>query len=187
MTLLPTASQTAGPYAHIGLAWLMNDLHATVNCPGQLVTIQGRVLDGDGQPVTDAILEFWQADAHGQYAESGDQQPAPARRAFRGFVRAATDAEGRFQLLTIKPGPVTDPQAGRQAPHILVSIFMRGLLKRLVTRVYFPDEQHSADDYVLGLVPAERRTTLIARQLVADKLEWDIHLQGADETAFFDC
>jgi protocatechuate 3,4-dioxygenase alpha subunit len=106
---------------------------------------------------------------------------------FRGFGRVPTDAEGRFRFFTIKPGPVADPYGGFQAPHVVVSVFMRGLLKRLVTRVYFPDEPRNADDRVLGLVPVERRATLVARPMAHGALEWDIILQGAGETVFFDC
>jgi protocatechuate 3,4-dioxygenase alpha subunit len=187
MKLLPTPSQTVGPFLHIGLAWLTIDRLAAPDCPGQHVKIEGRVLDGDGQPVPDALVEIWQADADGRYAHPEDKQEAPMTVGFRGFGRVPTDAEGRFRFLTIKPGPVADEQGGYQAPHLLVSVFMRGLLKRLVTRLYFPDEPRNADDRVLRLVPAERRGTLVARSKASDKLEWDIVLQGAGETVFFDC
>jgi protocatechuate 3,4-dioxygenase alpha subunit len=98
-----------------------------------------------------------------------------------------TDADGHFRCYTIRPGPVADAHGGLQAPHLLVSVFMRGLLKRLVTRVYFPDEPRNADDRVLRSVPAERRGTLVARPITANQLEWNIILQGAGETVFFDC
>jgi protocatechuate 3,4-dioxygenase alpha subunit len=187
MKLLPTASQTVGPFLHIGLAWLTIDRLAGPDCPGQHVEIEGRVLDGDGRPVSDALVEIWQADAHGRYAHPEDTQEAPLTSGFRGFGRVPTDAEGRFRFFTIKPGPVADGQGGTQAPHLLVSVFMRGLLKRLVTRMYFPDEPRNADDRVLRLVPAERRATLVARPRGRDELEWDVILQGSDETVFFDC
>ena len=99
----------------------------------------------------------------------------------------STDADGRYQYFTIKPGPVADPQGGHQAPHLLVSVFMRGLLKRLVTRMYFPDEPRNTDDRVLRLVPIQRRGTLVARPKENGELEWNIILQGASETVFFDC
>jgi protocatechuate 3,4-dioxygenase alpha subunit len=187
MKLLPTASQTVGPYLSIGLAWLTLDRVAAAGCPGEHLEVGGRVLDGDGVPVTDALVEIWQADPHGRYAHPEDPSEAPRTPGFRGFGRVPTDAEGRFRFYTIKPGPVADPQGGLQAPHLLVSVFMRGLLKRLVTRVYFPDEPRNADDRVLRLVPVERRGTLVARPVASNELEWDIVLQGAGETVFFDC
>jgi protocatechuate 3,4-dioxygenase alpha subunit len=187
MKLLPTASQTVGPFLHIGLGWLTIDRVAAPDCAGQHLKVGGRVLDGDGRPVTDALVEIWQADAQGRYAHPDDKREVPLTLGFRGFGRVPTDAEGHFQFFTIKPGPVADPQGGLQAPHLLVSVFMRGLLKRLVTRVYFPDEPRNADDRVLRLVPVERRGTLVARPKASDELEWNIILQGAGETVFFDC
>jgi protocatechuate 3,4-dioxygenase alpha subunit len=187
MKQLPTASQTVGPYLHIGLAWLTIDRVAVPGCPGQHLKVGGRVLDGDGRPVTDALVEIWQADAHGRYAHPEDRREVPLTPGFRGFGRVPTDGDGRYRFFTIKPGPVADPQGGLQAPHLVVSVFMRGLLKRLVTRVYFPDEPRNADDRVLRLVPVERRGTLVARQTVSDELAWDIILQGVGETVFFDC
>ena len=187
MKLLPTPSQTVGPYLHVGLACLTIDRLAPSDGAGQHVTIEGRVMDGDGQPVTDALIEIWQANADGKYAHPDDKQAAPLAPRFRGFGRIPTDAEGRYRFFTMKPGPVADPYGGHQAPHILVSVFMRGLLKRLVTRVYFPDEPRNANDCVLELVPAERRSTLVARQIAPGKLEWNVILQGKNETVFFDC
>jgi protocatechuate 3,4-dioxygenase alpha subunit len=187
MKLPTTASQTVGPYLNLGLGWLTIDRVAAPDCPGQHLKVGGRVLDGDGRPVTDALVEIWQADAGGRYAHPEDTREVPLTPGFRGFGRVPTDAEGRFRFFTIKPGPVADPQGGLQAPHLLVSVFMRGLLKRLVTRVYFPDEPRNADDWVLRLVPVERRGTLVARPMASDELGWDIILQGAGETVFFDC
>jgi len=187
MRQLPTASQTVGPYWHIGLNWLATLGLAAAGVEGQRVTITGRVLDGDRLGVSDALLEIWQADAHGRYAHPEDVQEGPAERRFRGFCRVATDERGAFRVATIKPGPVKDPRGGLQAPHLLVSVFMRGLLKRLVTRIYFPDEPRNADDPVLRSVPAERRSTLIARTTADGGLEWNVLLQGVDETVFFDC
>jgi protocatechuate 3,4-dioxygenase alpha subunit len=187
MKLLPTASQTVGPYLHIGLGWLTIDRIAPPGCPGQHVRLGGRVLDGDGVPVTDALVEIWQADANGRYAHPEDTREVPLTPGFRGFGRVPTDAEGRFRFCTIKPGPIADSQGGFQAPHLLASVFMRGLLKRLVTRVYFPDEPRNGEDQVLRLVPVERRGTLVARAVASDELEWDIILQGAGETVFFEC
>jgi protocatechuate 3,4-dioxygenase alpha subunit len=140
------------------------------------VTVEGRVLDGDGQPVTDAVIEIWQADRHGRYAD----------QAFHGFGRVPTDGHGGFRFTTLKPGRVPDPGGVLQAPHLLIAVFARGLLKQVVTRMYFPDEPGNSADPVLALVPADRRPTLVARPRGAGVLAWDIVLQGQDETVFFD-
>jgi protocatechuate 3,4-dioxygenase alpha subunit len=176
-----------GPFLHIGLTWLTIDRMAARDCPGQHISISGRVLDGDSRPVPDALVEIWQADAQGKYAHPEDTRTVPLTPGFRGFGRVPTCADGSYRFMTIKPGPVADPHGGLQAPHLLVSVFMRGLLKRLVTRMYFPDDPRNADDRVLRLVPAERRTTLVARQVTREELEWGILLQGVGETVFFDC
>jgi protocatechuate 3,4-dioxygenase alpha subunit len=187
MKLLPTASQTVGPYLHIGLVWLTIDHLAAPDCAGQHLKIEGHVVDGDGRPVPDALVEIWQANAHGKYAHPEDAGKAPPTPGFRGFGRVPTDADGRYRFFTVKPGPVADPQGGLQAPHLLVSVFMRGLLKRLVTRMYFPDEPANGNDRVLRIVPAERRGTLVAHAITSEELKWNIVLQGNDETVFFDC
>ena len=187
MTLEPTASQTVGPYLHLGLCWLNEQQVAAPDCPGEHVTIRGQVLDGDGNAVNDALVELWQADSRGRYAHREDPQFGQVAPGFRGFGRMHTDDDGRFVFHTIKPGPVPDSPDGVQAPHILVSVFMRGLLKRVVSRIYFPDEPLNAADRVLALVPSERRATLIARRAGPTALEWDVNLQGPDETVFFDC
>ena len=186
MSLIPTASQTVGPFLHIGLAWLTRDQIAPPGVAGERVTLTGRVLDGDGQPVTDALVEVWQADARGKYAHTEDDQDQPLEPSFRGFGRVPTDERGAFRFTTVKPGRVPGPAGRRQAPHLLVTVFMRGLLRHLVTRMYFPDEPANADDPVLNLVPADRRATLIARSAGVGVLEWDIILQGRGETVFFD-
>ena len=177
MTLQATTSQTVGPYLHIGLTWLNNDVIAGPGVAGERVTIQGRVLDGDGKPVNDALVEIWQADSRGNYGG----------KRFRGFGRSATDANGMFRFQTIKPGRVAGPGGTLQAPHIGVNIFMRGQLKQLVARIYFPGDPANAADPVLRLVPAERRATLIAKKAGKGALEWNVILQGRDETVFFDC
>jgi protocatechuate 3,4-dioxygenase alpha subunit len=187
MKLLPTASQTVGPYLHIGLTWLTVERLVPDDCLGEHVTIRGRVLDGDRQPVPDALVEIWQADTYGKYMHREDTSDTPPVPGFRGFGRVATDDAGRFQFHTIKPGCVADRIGGLQAPHLLVSVFMRGLLKRLVTRMYFPDDPRNVDDLVLRQLPAERRGTIIARSVASGSLEWDVVLQGAGETVFFDC
>jgi protocatechuate 3,4-dioxygenase alpha subunit len=186
MSLIPTASQTVGPFLHIGLAWLTRDQIAPPGVRRERVTFTGRVLDGDGQPVPDALVEVWQANAHGKYAHPEDEQVKPLEPAFRGFGRVPTDERGAFRFTTVKPGRVPGPGERWQAPHLLVTVFMRGLLRHLVTRLYFPDEPGNADDPVLNLVPADRRSTLVARAIGDGVLEWDIVLQGRDETVFFD-
>ena len=186
MSLYATGNQTVGPYLHIGLTWLVTRNIAPRGVPGKRVTIQGRVIDGDGQGVNDAMVEIWQANAHGRYAHPEDTQKKPLQRAFRGFGRVPTDARGAFRLTTIKPGPVPGPGGRQQAPHLVVSVFMRGLLKHLATRIYFPDEPANARDPFLRLVPAERRSTLVASKKREGVLEWNVVLQGKDETVFFD-
>jgi protocatechuate 3,4-dioxygenase alpha subunit len=187
MSLQATTSQTVGPFLHIGLTWLMNDNLAGPEVKGERVTIRGRVLDGDGQAVTDALVEIWQANAYGKYAHPDDTQDKPLEPGFRGFGRVPTDQDGAFRFTTIKPGSVPGPGGKQQAPHLLVLVFMRGLLKHLVTRLYFPDEAGNAQDPVLERVPQDRRHTLIARQVDKGALEWNVRLQGEGETVFFDC
>jgi|SRR5579872_5234640 len=189
MSLQATTSQTVGPFFSIGCTWLNRDDLATAGVSGERVSIEGRVLDGDGQPVPDAILEIWQANAQGKYAHPEDQQNKPVEAEFTGFGRIPTDDDGRFRFSTIKPGAVPGPDGKPQAPHILVSVFARGLLRRLVTRIYFPDEPANEGDFALGLVPAGRRATLIARRIATREgaLTWDVRLQGPEETVFFDC
>jgi len=169
------------------LDWLTTPRVAAHDCPGQHIELRGRVLDADSKPVNDALVEIWQADCRGVYAHPEDPQLAPMAPSFRGFGRVPTDEAGRFAFHTVKPGPVADQSGGKQAPHILVSIFMRGLLKHVVSRIYFPDEPLNARDAVLALVPAERQATLVARQVADGMFEWDVHLQGPNETVFFDC
>jgi len=175
MSLHTSTSQTVGPYLHIGLTWLITEKLASGRVPGERVSIEGRVIDGDGKPVDDALVEIWQADSRGRYGT----------KAFRGFGRSATDAQGRFRFQTIKPGRVAGPDGKPQAPHILAVIFMRGQLKQLVSRIYFPGDPANAADPVLKLVPADRRGTLIAKK-AGKHLEWNVVLQGKDETIFFD-
>lgn len=188
MSLQATTSQTVGPYLHIGLTWLIIDKLAGPGVSGELVSIQGRVLDGDGKPVNDALLEIWQANAHGRYASPEDTQDKPLEKGFRGFGRVPTDDEGRYRFSTIKPGRVPGPGGKLQAPHLAMNIFMRGQLKQLVSRIYFPGDAANTEDPVLALVPAERRATLIATPVAgkAGVLEWNVILQGSGETVFFD-
>lgn len=144
------------------------------------------MIDADGTPVNDAMVEIWQANAHGKYAHPEDTRDLPLDPAFTGFGRVYTDEEGRFRFHTVKPGRVPGPEGTQQAPHLNITIFMRGLLKHLVTRVYFEGESNDADP-VLSRVPAERRPTLVARRTgKPGTLEWNVVLQGGAETVFFD-
>jgi protocatechuate 3,4-dioxygenase alpha subunit len=185
MHLTGTASQTVGPFFRIGLEHLYVADIAPSAAAGDKFAIHGRVLDGDGKPVNDAILEIWQADAHGKYAHPDDAQAKPPTPGFKGFGRVATDDHGEFRFTTIKPGSVPGPRGMPQAPHLLVAVFMRGLLIHLVTRIYFPDDPAHASDPVLTLVPEPRRPTLIATKS-NDGFEWNVVLQGKDETVFFE-
>jgi protocatechuate 3,4-dioxygenase alpha subunit len=188
MSLLTTSSQTVGPYVKIGFEpFTVVDL-APPGVTGERITLSGRITDGDGKPVNDAVIEIWQANAQGKYAHPEDAQDKPLDAGFRGFGRCLTDGEGRYRFTTIKPGPVPGPGGAPQAPHIVVTVFMRGLLKHLITRVYFPEESANTNDPVLQLVPADRRATLIAKRSPTDQsaLEWNMNLQGQGETVFFD-
>jgi protocatechuate 3,4-dioxygenase alpha subunit len=189
MSLWASTSQTVGPFFSIGLTRIKRDNLVGEGVSGERVTIAGRMLDGDGKPVPDGLVETWQANAHGKYAHPEDDQNKSLETGFKGFARVMTDDQGRFQFTTIKPGSVPAPDGKTQAPHIAVSVFARGLEKRLVTRIYFPDEPGNSSDFALNLVAPDRRETLIVRK-VADKsgmLEWNIILQGPGETVFFDC
>ena len=188
MSLRATTSQTVGPFFALGLEWLNKAELAAPGVSGERVTIGGRVLDGDGAPVPDALLEIWQANAHGKYAHPDDLQDKPLEPGFSGYGRIPTDTDGRFRFSSVKPGAVPGPDGELQAPHVLVSVFTRGLLVRLVTRIYFPDEPQNAHDFALNLVEPERRATLIARPAgQPGSLEWNVVLQGPGETVFFDC
>jgi protocatechuate 3,4-dioxygenase alpha subunit len=186
MSLYASASQTVGPYLHIGLDWLTRRDIAARGAKGERVAIEGRLLDGEGVGVSDGLVEVWQANSRGKYAHPEDQQKKPLERGFRGFGRIPTDEHGAFRFTTIKPGRVPGPGGMLQAPHLVVAVFMRGLLKHLATRIYFPDEQGNAEDPLLKLVPAARRATLIAKRKSKRALEWNIILQGKNETVFFD-
>ena len=214
MSLKTTASQTVGPYLHIGLTWLVTDNLVGPGVTGDAITIEGRITDADGKPVDDALVEIWQANAHGRYDHPDDARDLPLEPGFKGFGRVPTDAGGGFRFTTIKPGRVPAPAGSStagpsqgansapsgdseaamaasvgvplQAPHVNVTIFMRGILKQLTTRIYFPDEPANADDPVLARVPAARRNTLIARAVGPHALEWNVVLQGEGETVFLE-
>ena len=189
MKLVPTASQTVGPYFYLGLTGPRSVESLTgPHAQGEPITITFRVLDGEGQPVPDAMLEIWQADANGKYKHLEDTQAKPLDPDCEGYGRMGTDGAGRCGFQTIKPGRVPGPKDRLQAPHLNLSVFARGLLKRLATRVYFAGEAANDEDFVLSLVPEERRGTLLARPDSARPGFWqfDVRLQGEQETVFFD-
>jgi protocatechuate 3,4-dioxygenase alpha subunit len=186
MSLRGSTSQTIGPYLRIGLEWMVIEDLAPQGVPGERIRIEGRVTDGDGKPVNDAAVEIWQANSQGKYASPEDTQEKPLDKGFRGYGRSLSDDAGAFRFRTIKPGRVPGLDGKLQAPHMTVTIFMRGLLKQLQTRIYFPDDPANAEDAVLSLVPAERRGTLIAKKRGDGVLEWNVVLQGRGETVFFD-
>jgi len=187
MSLITTSSQTVGPYVKIGFTPMTVDAIAPAGVAGERVTIRGRLFEGDGKPVSDGVLEIWQADADGRYAHPEGAVDGK-RAAFRGFGRVLTGADGGFRFSTVKPGSVPGQDDRMQAPHLVVTVFMRGLLKHLLTRIYFPGDPANAEDPVLKLVPAGRRDTLIAAASGSDKsaLEWNVVVQGPRETVFFD-
>jgi protocatechuate 3,4-dioxygenase alpha subunit len=188
MKLTPTGNQTVGPYFHIGLGRMLIPIVAGDKLEGTHVTIEGRVLDADKKPIPDALIETWQANAFGKYAHPVDTQTKPLQGDFIGFGRVPTDDAGFFRLATIKPGRVPGPEGVLQAPHLAVSIFMRGLLRHLVTRMYFPDEASNAEDRVLNSVDPAHRATLIAKPDSRGEglLEWNVVCAGENETVFFD-
>ncbi len=185
--MLPlTPSQTVGPFFAIlaparGRAALVTD-HTT----GQRIVVEGSVRDGAGHPVPDALVEIWQANAAGHCNHPEDPRTHGPDPTFDDFGRVHTDADGRFALETIKPGLVPGPEGQPQAPHLLVGLFARGLLTRLVTRIYFEDEPSNADDAILACVAPDRRSTLIAPRRAAGCYRFEIVLQGPHETVFFD-
>jgi protocatechuate 3,4-dioxygenase, alpha subunit len=189
MSLQATTWQTVGPFFKIGLEWLYSEDVAGPGASGERITVEGRILDGDGRPVPDGVIEIWQANSLGKYAHPEDKQDKPMEAGFKGYGRVATDDNGRFRFTTIKPGRVPGPGDKPQAPHLAISVFTRGLLRRLITRMYFPDEPGNGEDFALGLVEPARRATLIARPAAGstNALEWNVVLQGANETVFFDC
>lgn len=181
-----TPSQTVGPYLAIGLPFAAGPYVVSADAPGA-IRITGTVYDGAGDPVPDNMIETWQADGEGRFADLHGHGGPSDRDGFRGFARVGfEDGDGSFEIVTIKPGRVPGPSGRLQAPHIDVSVFARGLQHRCVTRIYFADEADAnAEDPVLVMVPADRRGTLLARP-TDDGYRFDIRLQGAGETVFFD-
>jgi protocatechuate 3,4-dioxygenase alpha subunit len=180
-----TPSQTVGPYFAIGLPWPEGPHVVPLDTP-DAIRIAGTVYDGEGKPVPDNLLETWQADPEGRFADLhgyGEQSELPG---FRGFARVGfEDGDGSFEVVTVKPGRVPGPGGALQAPHIDVTVFARGMLSRCVTRIYFADEPAAnAADPVLARIPEGRRATLLA-QPADGGYRFDIRLQGDGETVFF--
>ena len=190
MTLPITPSQTVGPFLAIGLPWADGPFVVPEGTPGA-ITITGRVLDGAGDPVPDALVETWQADPDSRFDHADDPRGAvkSATPGFRGFGRSATDQNGQYRILTVRPGPLPCPAGGTEAPHLDVSVFARGLLDRVVTRIYFADESqaNAADPVLSAIAELERRETLLAvPNGQAGEFRFDIRLRGERETVFFD-
>lgn len=185
MSHAPTASQTVGPFFSIGLEQHYCAEIAAASESRQRISVRGRVLDGDGEPVPDAVLEVWSAGA-GSADRSHERDGAPKYPT--GFARVATNEQGEFAFVGAKPVEVRSADGSVHAPHFVVVVFMRGLLRHLVTRLYFPDEPGNDEDVVMRIVPENRRATIvIARDAdTAAGFLWDIHLQGERETVFFE-
>lgn len=206
-----TPWQTVGPYFHYGLPWkggadlvgrsdmgarpdlmppehfLLSESNLSGTPQGDVIEIAGSVLDAEGQPINDAMIEIWQANSAGRYASLDDaRQDVPLDEHFVGFGRGSTDKDGVFRFRTIRPGRVPGPGNTLQAPHIALSVFGRGLLKRLATRLYFADGEGNETDPILNLVPEARRHTLIAQRRPDGTWWLDINIAGENETVFFD-
>jgi protocatechuate 3,4-dioxygenase alpha subunit len=176
----PTPWQTVGPFFHDALAYASGPQVAGRSVPDR-IRLSGVVYDGDGGPILDALVELWQPDQSGRFVRSPGIYAVPD--GFRGFGRSATDS-GEYEFFTVKPGPVPTIDGRSQAPYIALSIFARGMLRRAVTRVYFPEDQLDTDP-LLDSLPSSRRPTLVAAP-APDGYRFDIHLQGNQETVFLD-
>ena len=183
----PTPSQTVGPFLRIGLNWQDESSVVPTGTAGA-VTIGGRLFDGEGEPIPDGIIETWQADPAGRFDHPDDPRGAADSGipGFRGFGRSCTANDGSWFVTTVRPGPVPAADGTPQAPHLDVSVFARGMLNRVVTRIYFPEDTEAhAEDPVLRSLPPERRGTLVAAA-VEGGYRFDIRLQGSGETPFFE-
>jgi len=187
--LIPIPSQTVGPFFRIGLSGPRAVQRiAAAGVKGERVKLVVTVFDAEDQPIHDCLIETWQANADGKYNHPDDKQEKPLDPAFRGFGRQATDQNGVCSFETIKPGCVPGPKGTQQAPHLAVSVFSRGMLNRLPTRIYFAGDPANEQDPILALVPKERRATLLAQPVEGERGAWQftIRFGGADETVFFD-
>ncbi|MEM7800282.1 MAG: protocatechuate 3,4-dioxygenase subunit alpha, partial [Chloroflexota bacterium] len=177
--LQQSASQTVGPYFSIGMIYGELNNMVKAETLGEVINIRGRVFDGNGKTVDDAVVEIWQADTYGIYSHPNDKRQAEADPNFFGHGRAGTNDDGEYWFKTIKPGRIGDA-----TPHINVRIFMRGLLLHTITRLYFADEDNSADE-IFASVPAERQHTITAEKDIREGTPtylFDIHMQGDNET-----
>lgn len=188
----PTPAQTVGPFFADSLlrADARRNVLVTPETVGERIRIEGHVTDGDGVGVPDALVEIWQANSNGRYRHPADTRGVPLDPTFAGFGRSGTDEQGRYWFETVRPGRAPFDGQREQAPHICVTVFARGLLNSLVTRLYFADQPENSGDPVLRLVPDERRATLLAQREpdTADGqavYRFDIVLQGTGETVFF--
>lgn len=185
-----TPSQTVGPFYSIGLTSGVTNVLVSDSIEGQRIRIEGRVFDGDGQPIPDVMVEIWQANAYGRYNHPDDKQEKPLDPSFTGWGRSGTDENCFYSFETIKPGSVPGSGSAVQAPHVNVTIFARGMLTHAYTRLYFADERANASDPVLNSIKnkARRETLIAARQDNNGKAvyRFDIRLQGENETVFFD-
>jgi protocatechuate 3,4-dioxygenase alpha subunit len=184
-----TPSQTVGPYFAMRLPWPDDPFVVPEGTPGA-ITLIGRLYDGAGNVIPDGLIETWQAGPDGRFAHPDDPRGAVpgGYHGFRGFGRCATAPDGSYRIVTLKPGPLPTRDNGIEAPHLDVSVFARGLLDRVVTRMYFPDEQavNVADPVLSSIAEQARRATLIAVPEPGGQLRFDIRLQGEGETVFFD-
>ncbi len=185
-----TPSQTVGPFYSLALTRKPMNVMATESTQGQRIRIEGQVFDGDGQPIPDVMVEIWQANAFGRYNHPDDKQEKPLDPSFSGWGRSGTDDKCLYSFETVKPGPVPGANGSVQASHISMAVFARGMLTHAYTRMYFADEEANGSDPVLNSIKDKaRRETLIAHR--EDKngkavYRFDIRLQGANETVFFD-
>jgi protocatechuate 3,4-dioxygenase alpha subunit len=182
--MLSTPSQTVGPFFHDALPYEHGPLLVLPTSPGA-ITIGGTVHDGTGMPIPDALVEIWQADPAGVLGgHTGIFEP-PGEGEFRGFGRCPTGPDGSYAFTTLKPGATPLVDRTPQAPHIAMSVFARGMLRRVATRVYFPDSDANDSDPLLVTLESDQRATLMAKQ-VSWGYRFDIHLQGDRETVFLD-
>jgi len=192
--MVQSPSQTVGPYFALGLLREGDKVFTNVlisgNTEGERIRIEGCVLDAEGRPIEDAMIEIWQANCHGRYNHPLDEQDKPLDPDFMGHGRASTDIKGNYRFETIKPGSVPGPDNSTQAPHINVIVFARGMLSHAFTRIYFEDEAANQDDPVLtSIADPAHRNTLVARREETEGViiyRFDIQFQGEHETAFFD-
>jgi protocatechuate 3,4-dioxygenase alpha subunit len=185
--LEPTPSQTIGPFFHDALLSTDRSRLVPTDHP-EAIRVYGTVYDGAGEPVTDAMVEVWQADGAGRYDHpADDREGPPPEEGFSGFGRTGTADGGRYEIVTVKPGAVSGPGGEMQAPHLNVSVFARGLLRRLITRLYFADERgaNATDPVLAAIEDPDHRATLLAEPEDGG-YRLDIHLQGEQQTVFFD-